>query len=78
MSTEDQILSSELHGEALLTARRPELQPLIDYLREVAQGRNDIRVECAGTIAGSWFSSTAGEAKTSSRPGCCARRTRRP
>ena len=59
MSTEDQILSSELHGEALLTARRPELQPLINYLREVAQGRDDIRVECAGTIAGSWFSSTA-------------------
>jgi hypothetical protein len=59
MSTEDQILSSELHGEALLTARRPELQPLIDHLREVAQGRNDIRVECAGVIAGSWFSSTA-------------------
>ena len=59
VSTEDQILSSELHGEALLTARRPELQPLIDHLREVAQGRDDIRVECAGTIAGSWFSSTA-------------------
>jgi hypothetical protein len=32
---------------------------LIDHLREVAQGRDDIRVECAGTIAGSWFSSTA-------------------
>jgi hypothetical protein len=59
MSTEDQILSSELHGEALLTARRPELQPLINYLREVAQGRDDIRTECAGTIAGTWFSSTA-------------------
>jgi hypothetical protein len=27
MSTKDQILSSELHGEALLAARRPELQP---------------------------------------------------
>jgi hypothetical protein len=25
----------------------------------VAQGRDDIRVECAGTIAGTWFSSTA-------------------
>jgi hypothetical protein len=57
MSTKDQILSSELHGEALLTARRPELQPLIDHLREVAQGRDDIRTECAGTIAGSWFAS---------------------
>jgi hypothetical protein len=55
----DQILSSKLHGEALLTVRRPELEPLIDHLREVAQGRDDIRVECAGTIAGTWFSSTA-------------------
>ena len=57
MSTKDQILSSELHGEALLTAQRPELQPLIDHLREVARGRDDIRTECAGTIAGAWFSS---------------------
>ena len=55
MSTADQKLSAELHGEALLTAQRPELQPLIDHLREVAQGRDDIRVECAGTIAGAWF-----------------------
>ena len=59
MSTKDQVLSSELHGEALLTAKRPELQPLIDHLREVAQRRDDIRVECAGTIAGSWFASGA-------------------
>jgi hypothetical protein len=59
MSTADQILSSKLHGEALLTAKRPELQELIDHLREVARGRDDIRVECAGTIAGSWFSSAA-------------------
>jgi hypothetical protein len=28
---------------------------LIDHVREVAQRRDDIRVECAGTIAGSWF-----------------------
>ena len=55
MSTKDQTLSAELHGEALLTARCPELQPLIDHLREGAQGRDDIRVEVAGTIAGSWF-----------------------
>ena len=55
MSTKDETLSAELHGEALLTAQRPELQPLIDHLREVAQGRDDIRTECAGTIAGSWF-----------------------
>jgi hypothetical protein len=55
MSTKDQTLSAELHGEALLTAKRPELQPLIDHLREVAQGRDDIRTECAGVIAGWWF-----------------------
>jgi hypothetical protein len=60
MSTEDQILSSALHREALLTAQRPELQPLIDHLRDVAQDRDDIRAECAGTIAGSWFANAAG------------------
>jgi hypothetical protein len=59
MSAKDQALSAELHGEALLTAKRPELQPLIDHLREVAQGRDDIRVECAGTIAGWWFAGAA-------------------
>jgi hypothetical protein len=57
MSTKDQALAAEIHGEALLTARRPELQPLIDHLREIAQGRDDIRTECAGIIAGAWFSS---------------------
>src|SRR3954471_2823601 len=59
VSTKDQALSAELHGEALLTARRPELQPLIDHPRDVAQGRDDIRTECAATIAGAWFSSPA-------------------
>ena len=57
--TKDQTFSAELHGEALLAARRPELQPLIDHLREVAQGRDDIRTEVAGIIAGAWFSSPA-------------------
>jgi hypothetical protein len=55
MSTKDQALSSALHGEALLTAKRPELQPLIDHLREMAQGRDDIRAECAAVLAGAWF-----------------------
>jgi hypothetical protein len=50
MSAKDQITSSTLHGEALLTARRPELQPLIDHVRETAQGREDICTECAGVI----------------------------
>jgi hypothetical protein len=57
MSINHQVLSSALHGEALLRARRPELQPLIDELRELTDGRDDIRVECAGTIAGYWFAS---------------------
>lgn len=34
-------------------ARRPELRPLIDHLREQAQRRDDIRTECAGVIVGS-------------------------
>jgi hypothetical protein len=59
MSTADQTLSAALHGEALLTAKRPELQPLIDHLREVAQGCDDIRTECAGVLAGSWFAAAA-------------------
>ena len=57
VSTEDQTLGAAIHGEALLTARRPELQPLIDHLREAAQGRDDLRTEAAGIIAGSWFAS---------------------
>jgi hypothetical protein len=36
-------------------ANRPELEPLVNHLREVAQGRDDIRTECAGVIAGGWF-----------------------
>jgi len=31
------------------------LQPLIDHLREIAQGRDDIRTECVGVIAGAWL-----------------------
>ena len=57
MSTEDQAFSAALHGQARLAAKRPELQPLIDHLREVAQGRDDLRTEVAGIIAGSWFAS---------------------
>ena len=57
MSTKDQVLSAMLHGEALLRAQRSELEPLMAELRELAAGRDDIRVECAGTIAGSWLAS---------------------
>jgi hypothetical protein len=59
MSTKDQILSSELHGEALVAVKRPELQPLIDHLCETAQGRDDTRTDCAGVIAGAWLASKA-------------------
>jgi hypothetical protein len=55
MSTKDQTFSSALHGEALLRAKRPELDPLIAELRELTQDRHDIRTQCAGTIAGAWF-----------------------
>jgi hypothetical protein len=59
VSTAGQTLSAALHREALLTARRPELQPLVDHLREVAQGRDDRRTEVAGVVAGSWFAGPA-------------------
>ena len=59
MSTEDQAFSAALHGQALLAAKRPELQPLIDHLRDIAQGRDDLRTQCAGIIAGSWFAEGA-------------------
>jgi hypothetical protein len=58
-STADQILSSALHGEALLMARRPEFRPLIDQLAEQTQGRDDISMECAGVIARSRFAGSA-------------------
>jgi hypothetical protein len=59
MSTKDQVLSSALHGEALLTAQRPELQPLIDHLAEVPRGPRRHPTECAGRVAGSWFAGAA-------------------
>jgi len=39
-------------GLGLLRARRSELRPLIDELNAIAISPDDIRVECAGTIAG--------------------------
>jgi hypothetical protein len=43
------------HGEGLLRAKRSELDPLVAELSDLAQGRHDIRTECAGIIAGAWF-----------------------
>src|SRR5687767_12081311 len=59
MSTREQILSSALHGEALRRVDRPEIRALIAELAELAQGRDDVRTECAGSLAGSWFAEPA-------------------
>jgi hypothetical protein len=59
MSTADETHASRLHGEALLAALRVELQPLIDQVAEQAGGRDDLRAQCAGLIAGWWFASPA-------------------
>ena len=69
MSTKGQAFSAALHDEALLAAKRPELQPLIDHLREVAQGRDDIRVEVAELSPVPGSHSPHGEARNSSRQG---------
>ena len=57
MSTDDQTRSARLHGEALLAAQEPLFQTVIDRLTESAAGRDDLRVECAGLMAGWWFAS---------------------
>jgi hypothetical protein len=55
MSTDDQRLSSAITAEALLAAQRAELQPIIDQLAEACQGRDDLRIEAAGELAGAWL-----------------------
>ena len=55
MSTKDQTLSAALHGEALLAAQDPSIQPLLDRLTALANGHDDTRLETAGRIAGGWF-----------------------
>jgi hypothetical protein len=57
MSTPEQILSSALHGGALRRVDRPEIRAVIAELAELAQGGDDVRTECAGIMAGSWFAS---------------------
>jgi hypothetical protein len=58
-SAKDQVLSTELHGEALLAAKGPELEPLINHLREVAQGRRRYPRRIRPPLAGWWFADTA-------------------
>lgn len=55
MSTADQTKASELHGTALLLAQSESLQPLLDRLAAAAEGRDDIRTQEAGILAGVWF-----------------------
>ena len=57
MSTDDQTHSARLHGEALLAAQEPIFQGVIDRLAAEAAGRDDLRLECAGLMAGWWFAS---------------------
>ena len=56
MSTRDQTLASEIHGEALRLAQDERLQPLLEQLAAVAAGRDDLRTEVAGILAGKWWS----------------------
>jgi hypothetical protein len=62
MSTRDQALSAALHGEALLAAQDPSMQPLLDRLAAVANGHDDARLETAGRIAGGWFAAMDSDA----------------
>ena len=57
MSTADQTHSARLHGEALLAAQQPLFQAEIDRLKAEANGRDDLRIETAGLMAGWWFAS---------------------
>jgi hypothetical protein len=57
MSTGDQKLAAELRGVALMLAQDERLQPLLQQLADAAGGRDDLRVQTAGVIAGGWFAS---------------------
>ena len=55
MPTADQKLAAELHGTALKLAQDERLQPLLEQLAEAAGGRDDLRTEEAGILAGTWY-----------------------
>src|ERR671912_442012 len=57
MSTDDQTHSARLHGEALLAPKEMLFQPVTDRLTAETAGRDDLRIECAGLMAGWWFAS---------------------
>lgn len=51
MSTDDQKLSSVIHGEALKAARDDVPQELLDRIAAAAEGNDEVRVRTAGEIA---------------------------
>jgi hypothetical protein len=56
VSTKDQLPFSALHGTAMrCAAGRRNLDESIEELRQIADGRNDIRAEAAGITAGYWY-----------------------
>jgi hypothetical protein len=55
VSTADQAHASAPTGEALLLAQSDTFEPLLDRLAKVAEGRDDLRAEVAGELAGTWF-----------------------
>ncbi len=60
MSTQDQLLSTALHGTAMRYAvELRNLDESIEELRQIADGRNDILAEVAGITAGAWYASPA-------------------
>jgi hypothetical protein len=60
MSTKDDLLGAELDGSAMRYAvERRSLDESIEELRQIADSRNDILAEAAGTTAGSWYASPA-------------------
>jgi hypothetical protein len=56
MSTPNQLLYVAVHGTAMrYAAERRNLDELIEELRDIADGRNDILAQAAGITAGSWY-----------------------
>ena len=64
MSTQAQLLYSDLHGSAMrFAAEQRDLDESIAELRQIADGNDDVLAEAAGISAGAWY------AWPSTRPG---------
>lgn len=73
MSTSGQTLASAIYGEALKLARDHVPQELLDRLAAVADGRDDLRTETAGEIAGVWMANPAShQGHELIAAGCCS------